>query len=234
MRPISRHSKAGRNFGETAELFSPYEVKPASLPSGTYRNVIGNTATALGLVAAAHKAGLPLLYASYPITPASDILHELSKLKHFNVTTMQAEDEIAAAAIAIGGAFAGSLAITGTSGPGLDLKSEAIGLALSLELPLVIVDVQRGGPSTGLPTKTEQADLLLAMYGRHGESPLPIVAARSPSNCFDAAFEACRIALKYRTPVILLTMAISQTGRSRGYCQTPKRLRTSPCPSLRN
>ena len=197
--------KAGRNFGETAELFSPYEVKPASLPSGTYRNVIGNTATALGLVAAAHKAGLPLLYASYPITPASDILHELSKLKHFNVTTMQAEDEIAAAAIAIGGAFAGSLAITGTSGPGLDLKSEAIGLALSLELPLVIVDVQRGGPSTGLPTKTEQADLLLAMYGRHGESPLPIVAARSPSNCFDAAFEACRIALKYRTPVILLT-----------------------------
>ncbi len=197
--------KAGRNFGETAELFSPYEVKPAHLPPGTYRNIIGNTATALGLVAAGQKANLPVVYASYPITPASDILHELSKLKNFNVKTMQAEDEIAAAAIAIGAAFCGTLAITGTSGPGLDLKAEAIGLAISLELPMVIVDVQRGGPSTGLPTKTEQADLMLATYGRHGESPLPIVAAKSPSDCFDAAFEACRIALKYRTPVILLT-----------------------------
>ncbi|MEI2817058.1 MAG: 2-oxoacid:acceptor oxidoreductase subunit alpha [Microthrixaceae bacterium] len=197
--------KAGRNFGETAELFSPYEIKPASLKQGTYRNIVGNTAVALGLVTAAHQANLPLVYASYPITPASDILHELSKLKNFNCKTMQAEDEIAAAAIAIGAAFAGSLAVTGTSGPGLDLKSEALGLAVSLELPMVIVDVQRGGPSTGLPTKTEQADLLLAMYGRHGECPIPIVAARSSSQCFDAAFEACRIALKYRTPVLLLT-----------------------------
>lgn len=198
--------KAGRNFGETAELFDhPYEVRPASLPPGTYRNVIGNAATVYGLVAASQQAKLPLVYASYPITPASDILHELSKLKNFGVKTLQAEDEIAAAAIAIGAAFAGSLAITGTSGPGVDLKSEAMGLAVSLELPLVLVDVQRGGPSTGLPTKTEQADLLLAMYGRHGEAPVPIVAAKSPSHCFDAAFEACRIALEYRTPVILLT-----------------------------
>jgi 2-oxoglutarate ferredoxin oxidoreductase subunit alpha len=157
------------------------------------------------LVAAAQKAKLPLFYASYPITPASDILHELSKLKNFGVKTFQAEDEIAAAASAVGAAFAGSLAVTGTSGPGVDLKSEAIGLALSLELPMIVVDVQRGGPSTGLPTKTEQADLLLAMYGRHGEAPLPIVAAQSPADCFDAAFEAARVALKYRTPVILLT-----------------------------
>ncbi len=198
--------KAGRNFGETAELFDhPFEVRPAALRSGNYRNVIGNSATVYGLVAAAQSAQLPLVYASYPITPASDILHDLSKLKNFGVKTLQAEDEIAAVAIAIGAAFAGSLAITGTSGPGLDLKSEAIALAISLELPLVVVDVQRGGPSTGLPTKTEQADLMMAMYGRHGESPLPIVAAYSPSQCFDAAFEACRIALKYRTPVILLT-----------------------------
>ncbi|MFN8052311.1 MAG: 2-oxoacid:acceptor oxidoreductase subunit alpha [Acidimicrobiales bacterium] len=210
-KPLVRDSnsaafKAGRNFGETAELFEhPYEVKPASLPPGTYRNVIGNTALALGLVAASHQAKLPLLYASYPITPASDILHELSKLKNFGCRTMQAEDEIAAATIAIGAAFAGNLAITGTSGPGLDLKAEALGLAISLELPMVVVDVQRAGPSTGMPTKTEQTDLLLAMFGRHGESPLPVVAAKSPSGCFDAAFEACRIALKYRTPVILLT-----------------------------
>jgi 2-oxoglutarate ferredoxin oxidoreductase subunit alpha len=146
-----------------------------------------------------------VLYASYPITPASDILHELSKHKNFGVRTLQAEDEIAAISVAIGGAFAGQLGVTGTSGPGVDLKSEAMGLAISLELPLIVVDVQRGGPSTGLPTKTEQADLLLAMYGRHGEAPLPIVAAYSPSHCFDAAVEAARIALKYRTPVILLT-----------------------------
>ena len=198
--------RAGRNFGETAELFEhPYEVKPAHLPAGTYRNIGGNTAVALGLVAAAHQAGIPLLYASYPITPASDILHELSKLKNFDCKTMQAEDEIAAATIALGAAFAGDLAVTGTSGPGLDLKAEALGLAISLELPMVIVDVQRAGPSTGMPTKTEQTDLLLAMFGRHGESPLPIVAAKSPSHCFEAAFEACRLALTYRTPVILLT-----------------------------
>ena len=150
-------------------------------------------------------AKLPILYASYPITPASDILHELSKHKNFGVRTMQAEDEIAAIGVAIGGAFAGQLGVTATSGPGVDLKAEALGLAISMELPLVLVDVQRGGPSTGLPTKTEQADLLLAMYGRHGEAPLPIVAAKSPSDCFDAAFEGVRLALKYRTPVIVLT-----------------------------
>jgi 2-oxoglutarate ferredoxin oxidoreductase subunit alpha len=198
--------KAGHAFGETAELFDhPYEVKAAQLAPGTYRNITGNVALSYGLVAAAQQAKLPIFYASYPITPASDILHELSKLKNFGVKTLQAEDEIAAAGAAVGGAFAGSLAITATSGPGVDLKSEAIGLAISLELPMVLIDVQRGGPSTGLPTKTEQADLLLAMYGRHGEAPLPIVAAQSPADCFDAAFEAVRLALKYRTPVILLT-----------------------------
>ncbi|MEZ5310913.1 MAG: 2-oxoacid:acceptor oxidoreductase subunit alpha [Microthrixaceae bacterium] len=210
-RPLVRDAnlaafRAGRNFGETAELFDhPYEVKPASLPPGTYRNIIGNLATAYGLLAAAQAARLPMLLASYPITPASDILHELSKHKNFDVRTVQAEDEIAAAAMAVGAAFAGHLAVTTTSGPGLDLKAEAIGLAISMELPLVIVDVQRAGPSTGMPTKTEQADLLAALYGRHGESPLAVVAAKSPSQCFEAAFEAVRIAVKYRTPVILLT-----------------------------
>jgi 2-oxoglutarate/2-oxoacid ferredoxin oxidoreductase subunit alpha len=198
--------KAGLHFGETAELFDhPYEVRPAKLPPGRYRNITGNLAVAYGLIAAAQRANLPILYASYPITPASDILHELSKHKNFGIRTLQAEDEIAAIAVAIGAAFAGQLGVTATSGPGLDLKAEALGLAVSLELPLVLVDVQRGGPSTGLPTKTEQSDLLLAMYGRHGEAPLPIVAARSPSHCFEAAFEAVRVALKYRTPVILLT-----------------------------
>ena len=198
--------RAGNNFGETAELFDhAYEVRPAQNAPGTYRNITGNVALSYGLVAAAQKANLSLFYASYPITPASDILHELSKLKNFGVKTLQAEDEIAAAGAAVGAAFAGSLAVTATSGPGVDLKSEAIGLAISLEVPLILVDVQRGGPSTGLPTKTEQADLLLAMYGRHGEAPLPIVAAQSPADCFEAAFEAVRIALKYRTPVILLT-----------------------------
>lgn len=210
-KPLVRDSnlaalRAGRNFGETAELFDhPYSVAPAPLPAGTYANVNGNTAVAWGLVAAAQLAGLRLVYASYPITPASDILHELSRRKNFDVWTMQAEDEIAAAAIAVGAAFSGTLAVTGTSGPGLDLKSEAIGLAISLELPMVIVDVQRAGPSTGMPTKTEQTDLLAAIHGRHGESPLPVVAARSPAHCFEAAIEAARIALRYRTPVILLT-----------------------------
>jgi 2-oxoglutarate ferredoxin oxidoreductase subunit alpha len=180
-------------------------VAPASLEPGRYRNITGNVALSYGLIAAAQQSKLPLLYASYPITPASDILHELSRHKNFGIRTLQAEDEIAAVGVAIGAAFTGQLGVTATSGPGLDLKSEGLGLAISLELPLVIVDVQRGGPSTGLPTKTEQADLLLAMYGRHGEAPLPIVAARSPSHCFDAAFEAVRLALKYRTPVILLT-----------------------------
>ncbi len=198
--------RAGRNFGETAELFDhPYEVRPATLKPGRYSNITGNIATAYGLIAGSQQSKLPLVYASYPITPASDILHELSKHKNFGVKTLQAEDEIAAAAIAVGASFSGALAVTGTSGPGVDLKAEAIGLAVSLELPMVIVDVQRAGPSTGMPTKTEQTDLLLALYGRHGESPLPVVAARSPSDCFDAAFEAVRLAVKYRTPVIVLT-----------------------------
>jgi 2-oxoglutarate ferredoxin oxidoreductase subunit alpha len=210
-RPLVRDSnlaalRAGRNFGETAELFDhPYSVAPAPLPAGTYANVNGNTALAWGLIAAAELSGLQLVYASYPITPASDILHELSRRKNFGVRTMQAEDEIAAASIAIGAAFSGALAVTGTSGPGLDLKSEAIGLAISLELPMIIVDVQRAGPSTGMPTKTEQTDLLAALHGRHGESPLPVVSARSPAHCFDAAIESARLALRYRTPVILLT-----------------------------
>jgi 2-oxoglutarate ferredoxin oxidoreductase subunit alpha len=198
--------KAGYNFGETAELFDhAYEVAPAKLTPGRYRNITGNTALAYGLIAAAQQSKLPLAYASYPITPASDILHELASHKNFGVRTLQAEDEIAAVSVAIGASFTGHLGVTATSGPGVDLKSEGIGLAVSLELPLVVVDVQRGGPSTGLPTKTEQSDLLLAMFGRHGEAPLPIVAASSPSDCFNAAFEAVRIALKYRTPVILLT-----------------------------
>ena len=198
--------KAGYAFGETAELFvHHYEVQRATLPPGTYRQMSGNQALAWGLVAASVQSGLPLVYASYPITPASDILHELSKHKNFGVKTVQAEDEIAAAGMALGAAFAGDLAATATAGPGLDLKAETIGLAVALELPMVIVDVQRGGPSTGLPTKTEQSDLLLAMYGRHGESPLPIVASYTPANCFFAALEAARIAVKYRTPVILLS-----------------------------
>jgi 2-oxoglutarate ferredoxin oxidoreductase subunit alpha len=198
--------KAGYNFGETAELFDhPYEVAPARLPPGRYRNITGNSALSYGLIAAAQQSRLPLVYASYPITPASDILHELANHKNFGVRTLQAEDEISAVSVAIGAAFTGNLGVTATSGPGVDLKSEGIGLAVSLELPLIIVDVQRGGPSTGLPTKTEQSDLLLAMYGRHGEAPLPIVAARSPSHCFDTALEAARIAIKYRTPVILLS-----------------------------
>jgi 2-oxoglutarate ferredoxin oxidoreductase subunit alpha len=198
--------KAGYNFGITTEAFQRvYEVKPATLPAGTYTNITGNQALAWGLIAAAHTAQLTLYYGSYPITPASSILEELARHKNFGVRTFQAEDEIAAVGVAVGAAFAGDLAVTGTSGPGLALKSETVSLALMLELPLVIVDVQRGGPSTGLPTKTEQTDLLFAMYGRHGEAPLPIVAARSPSDAFDAAVEACRIALKYMTPVILLT-----------------------------
>jgi len=201
-----RAFKAGYNFGETAELFeSNYEVKPAVLEPGEYTNITGNTATAWGLIAASIQSGLPLFLGTYPITPASDILHELSKHKQFGVRTFQAEDEISGIGAALGAAFGGALGVTTTSGPGVDLKSEMMGLAVSLELPLLIIDVQRGGPSTGLPTKTEQADLLHAMYGRHGESPLPIIAAGTPSQCFDATIEAARIAIKYRTPVILLT-----------------------------
>ncbi|HEX9968509.1 MAG TPA: 2-oxoacid:acceptor oxidoreductase subunit alpha, partial [Acidimicrobiales bacterium] len=198
--------KAGYNFGETAELFgSAYEVKPTSFDPGTYTNISGNVALAWGLVAAGQLAKLPVFLGSYPITPASDILHELSKHKNFGVRTVQAEDEIAGVGAALGAAFGGHLGVTTTSGPGLDLKSETIGLALSMELPLLIIDIQRGGPSTGLPTKTEQADLLAAMYGRHGESPLPILAPKTPAHCFDTAIEAARLALKYRTPVILLS-----------------------------
>jgi 2-oxoglutarate ferredoxin oxidoreductase subunit alpha len=198
--------RAGWNFGETTEIFAVhYEIKPAPAEKGTYRNVSGALATSLGLLAASVRSGLPLFYASYPITPASELLHILSGYKNFGVRTFQAEDEIAAVNMALGASFAGHLGVTGTSGPGLDLKAETIGLAVILELPMVIVDVQRAGPSTGMPTKTEAADLLLAMYGRHGESPLPIVAAYTCGTCFDAALEAARIAIEYRTPVILLT-----------------------------
>ena len=198
--------RAGWNFGETTEDFAvSYEIKPAPQLPGTYRNVSGNLALSYGLVAASRLTGLPLFLGSYPITPASDILHELSKHKKFGVRTFQAEDEIAGIGAALGAAFGGSLGVTTTSGPGVALKSETIGLAVSLELPLVVIDVQRGGPSTGLPTKTEQSDLLQAMFGRNGESPVPIVAPRSPSDCFDAAIEACRIATTYRTPVFLLS-----------------------------
>jgi 2-oxoglutarate ferredoxin oxidoreductase subunit alpha len=198
--------KAGWNYGETTETFAvSYEVKPAQPTSGTYRNITGNLALSYGLIAAAQRAGLPLFLGAYPITPASDILHELSKHKRLGVRTFQAEDEIAGIGAAIGAAFGGALAVTTSSGPGIVLKAESIGLAVSLELPLLVVDVQRGGPSTGLPTKTEQSDLLLAMYGRNGESPVPVVAAQSPGDCFHAAIEAARIALTYRTPVFLLS-----------------------------
>jgi 2-oxoglutarate ferredoxin oxidoreductase subunit alpha len=201
-----RAFKAGYHFGETAELFeSSYEVRPAVLAPGEYANITGNTAAAWGLVAASIRSGLPLFLGTYPITPASDILHELSKHKQFGVRTFQAEDEISGIGAALGAAFGGALGVTTTSGPGIDLKAEMMGLAISLELPLLIIDIQRGGPSTGLPTKTEQADLLHAMYGRHGEAPMPIIAAKTPSHCFDATLEAVRIAVKYRTPVMLLS-----------------------------
>ncbi|MBC8092432.1 MAG: 2-oxoacid:acceptor oxidoreductase subunit alpha [Pseudonocardia sp.] len=198
--------KAGHAYGETTEAFAvTYEVKPAPLPTGTYRQITGNTALSYGLVAAGQLTGLPVFLGSYPITPASDILHELSKHKGFDVTTFQAEDEISGVGAALGASFGGALGVTTTSGPGLSLKSETVGLAVALELPLIVVDVQRGGPSTGLPTKTEQADLLHAMFGRNGESPVPVIAPRSPGDCFDAALEAVRIAVTYRTPVILLS-----------------------------
>jgi len=199
--------RAGWNFGETSELIDVrYEVLPArDVPPGVYRNVNGTATTALGLVAASVRSGLPLVLAAYPITPASELLHDLATRKSAGVRTIQAEDEIAAAGIALGAAFGGALGVTATSGPGLDLKAETIGLAVALELPMVIVDVQRAGPSTGMPTKTEQSDLLAALYGRHGESPVPIVAASTPGQCFDAAYEAVRIAVRYRTPVILLS-----------------------------
>jgi 2-oxoglutarate ferredoxin oxidoreductase subunit alpha len=198
--------RAGYNFGETAELLAVhYEVDAAPAPPGTYRNVNGTQALAYGLVAAAVQSGLGLFYASYPITPASELLHSLSRHRTLGVRTIQAEDEIAAVNMALGAAFSGHLGVTATSGPGMDLKAETIGLAVAYELPLVVVDVQRAGPSTGMPTKTEAADLMMALYGRHGESPLPVIAASTPSDCFDCAIEAARIAVTHRTPVILLT-----------------------------
>jgi 2-oxoglutarate/2-oxoacid ferredoxin oxidoreductase subunit alpha len=198
--------QAGWNYGETTEAFSvQYEVKPATLKSGTYRNITGNSALAYGLVAASRRSGLPLFLGSYPITPASDILHELSKLKRFGVRTFQAEDEIAGIGAALGASFGGALGVSSTSGPGMALKAETIGLAVSVELPLIICDIQRAGPSTGMPTKTEQADLLMALFGRNGESPVAVLAPATPSDCFEIALEAVRIATKYRTPVIILS-----------------------------
>ncbi|MEU8577407.1 2-oxoacid:acceptor oxidoreductase subunit alpha [Streptomyces asoensis] len=223
--------RAGWNFGETTEDFAvSYEVAPATeaFPPGTYRSVSGNLALSYGLVAAARQAGLPLFLGSYPITPASDILHELSRHKNFGVRTFQAEDEIAGIGAALGAAFGGSLGVTTTSGPGVALKSEAIGLAVSLELPLLVVDIQRGGPSTGLPTKTEQADLLQAMFGRNGEAPVPVIAPATPSDCFTAALDAARIALTYRTPVLLLSDGYLANGTE------PWRIpRTGELPDLR-
>src|SRR3989440_3862075 len=201
-----RAFKAGYYYGETTEAAdAPYQIAPARLQPGTYRNVMGSTALALGLIAAARQAGLRLFFGSYPITPASDVLHELAKHRQYGVTTFQAEDEIAAVTASIGAAFGGALGATASSGPGIALKTEALGLALMIELPLVVIDAQRGGPSTGLPTKTEQSDLFQAVYGRNGEPPIPVLAARSPADCFEACIDASRIAIEYRTPVILLS-----------------------------
>jgi len=200
-----RSLKAGYHYGDTIEALQRYRIEKAQLPAGDYRNITGNQALALGLIAAAQKANLDLFYAGYPITPASDILHELARHKNFGVKTFQAEDEIAAITAAIGSAFAGGLAVTATSGPGMALKTEGLGLALMLELPMVVVNVQRGGPSTGLPTKTEQSDLLQAVYGRNGEAPVPVIAAHSPADCFNAALEAAKMAVEHMTPVILLS-----------------------------
>jgi len=217
--------KAGYAFGETTELFThAYRVKPAKLPEGRYRQITGNLALAYGLVAAAERSGLPLFMSGYPITPASDILHELSKHKNFGVRTLQAEDEIAAVGMALGASFAGNLAVTATSGPGVALKAETIGLAVSVELPLVIVNIQRGGPSTGLPTKTEQSDLLQALFGRNGEAPVPVVAADTPGGCFHAALEAARIAITYRTPVILLSDGYLANGAEPWRIPVPEEL----------
>ena len=208
-----RALKAGYAFGETTEIFhTRNRVKPARLPTGTYRNITGNEAAALGFVAAAKLAKRDLFYGSYPITPASEILHQLSTYKHFGVRTFQAEDEIAAIGSAIGAAFGGALALTASSGPGIALKSEAMGLAVMVELPLVIVNVQRAGPSTGMPTKTEQSDLLQAMFGRNGDAPVPVIAPATPADCFDCAIEATRLALKYMTPVVYLSDAFLATG----------------------
>ena len=231
-----RALKAGYNVGENTELFaSSYEVKPSEIAPGTYRNITGNSATALGLVAAARRAGLPLFLGSYPITPASDVLHELAGYKNFNVYTFQAEDEIGGVGAALGAAFGGSIAVTTTSGPGMNLKAETVALAAVVELPLVIVDIQRAGPSTGMPTKPEQADLLQVLYGRHGDTPVAVVAASTPTDCFYAAYEAVRIAVKYMTPVILLTDGYLANGaepwlvpRVRDLPEIPVHFRTDP------
>ncbi len=208
-----RALKAGYNFGDISEVFSnSYTVAPAPLAKGTYRNITGNYALGLGLLTAAEKSGLPLFFGGYPITPASDILHQLSLYRNFGVRTFQAEDEIASIGASIGAAFAGSLAVTASSGPGIALKSEAMGLAVITELPLVILNIQRAGPSTGLPTKTEQADLFQALFGRNSESPIPVISAISPSDCFYTAYEACRVALKYMTPIIVLSDAYLASG----------------------
>ncbi|HTU01187.1 MAG TPA: 2-oxoacid:acceptor oxidoreductase subunit alpha [Candidatus Sulfotelmatobacter sp.] len=232
----ARVLKAGYHFGETTEMFAvQYEVKPARIAPGTYRNITGNSALALGLLAAAQKAGLPLFLGSYPITPASDILHELASYKAYGVMTFQAEDEIAGVCSALGAAFGGSLGVTTSSGPGIALKQEAINLAVMVELPLVICDVQRGGPSTGLPTKTEQADLWQAVFGRNSDSPLPVLAAATPAECFRMAYEAARIAVKYMTPVMLLTDGYLANGaepwlipRFEDLPPLPVRFRTDP------
>lgn len=219
--------RAGWDYGENTEIFNTrYKINPAKLPKGIYRNITGNHATAIGLIAAAEKAGLPLFLGSYPITPATDILQELSKYKANGIKTIQAEDEIAGICSAIGAAYSGSLAVTTTSGPGMALKTEALGLATILEIPLVVINVQRGGPSTGLPTKTEQADLLMALHGRHGESPIPVIAATSPADCFQFAFEACRIAIEHMTPVILLTDGYIANGSEPWRFPTEDQLRS--------
>jgi len=218
--------KKGFHFGETTELFvNRYEVTPATLPPGRYRAIQGVQALAMGIVAAANKSGLKIMYGSYPITPASDLLHSLSRYKNHGITTVQAEDEIAAIGIAIGGSFGGSLGITGTSGPGMALKGEAMGLAHITELPLVIVNVQRGGPSTGLPTKTEQSDLMQAMFGRNGDAPVPVISASTPGDCFEVAYEACRIAVKYMTPVILLSDGYLANGSEPWLIPSPDSLK---------
>ena len=219
--------RTGHAFGETAEL-TAFDVKPAVLAPGTYRRITGNQALAQGLIAASVQAKLPLFLGSYPITPASDVLHELSRHKNFGVRTVQAEDEIAAAGMALGAAFAGHLGVTTTSGPGLDLKAETVSLAIAMELPLIVIDVQRGGPSTGLPTKTEQSDLLHAMFGRHGEAPLPIIASYTPASCFWAALEAARLAIKYMTPVILLSDGYLANGAEPWHIPTIDKLPEIP------
>ncbi len=220
-----RALKAGRNFADSTELFaSHYVVEPASIEPGIYRNITGNEALALGIIAAGQKAGLAVFYGSYPITPASDILHELAVHKNFDVKTFQAEDEIAAIGSALGASFAGNLGVTATSGPGLALKTEFLNLAVMVELPLLVIDVQRAGPSTGMPTKTEQADLLFALYGRPGESPVPVIACKTPSDCFTAVYEAARVALTFMTPVIVLSDLYLANGAEPWKVPDPEKL----------